>query len=62
MPYVDITVAETDKAFVQIASANVEGLIKQLTLDEKVALLTGRVSLHTTDLHRYSPADGFLWF
>lgn len=33
--------AETDKSFVQIANADIEELIKQLTLDEKVSLLTG---------------------
>lgn len=42
--------AETDKSFVQIANADIEELIKQLTLDEKVALLTGmsrNAQLHT---------------
>lgn len=38
--------AETDKSFVQIANADIEELIKQLTLDEKVALLTGMPAMH----------------
>ncbi|PWY75366.1 hypothetical protein BO70DRAFT_372618 [Aspergillus heteromorphus CBS 117.55] len=52
MPYVDIPSAETDKAFVQIANADIEDLLKQLTLDEKVALLTGDDFWHTVPIPR----------
>ncbi|GLA47042.1 hypothetical protein AnigIFM63604_000906 [Aspergillus niger] len=44
--------AETDKSFVQIANADIEELIKQLTLDEKVALLTGDDFWHTVPIPR----------
>ncbi|PWY68007.1 hypothetical protein BO94DRAFT_478583 [Aspergillus sclerotioniger CBS 115572] len=43
---------ETDKSFTQIESANVEDLIQQLTLDEKVALLTGDDFWHTVPIPR----------
>ncbi|KAJ5286100.1 Glycoside hydrolase family 3, partial [Penicillium chrysogenum] len=41
---VDIVPIQVDRAFAQIANADIETLLKQLTLDEKVALLTGSVS------------------
>ncbi|RAL00096.1 beta-glucosidase H [Aspergillus ibericus CBS 121593] len=52
MPYVHAAAAGTDKSFVQIESANIEDLIKQLTTDEKVALLTGDDFWHTVPIPR----------
>jgi beta-glucosidase len=43
MPFVEPSV-EMDDAFVQIANADIDVLLKQLTQDEKVALLTGRTA------------------
>ncbi|CAI7600629.1 unnamed protein product [Penicillium glandicola] len=50
MPSVDA--AELDSAFAQIATADIEGLLKQLTQDEKVALLTGDDFWHTVPIPR----------
>ncbi|PYI09323.1 hypothetical protein BO78DRAFT_427486 [Aspergillus sclerotiicarbonarius CBS 121057] len=52
MPYVHAAAAGTDKSFVQIERANVDDLVKQLTLDEKVALLTGDDFWHTVPIPR----------
>jgi hypothetical protein len=41
MPFVDSATNDVDKSFVQIANADIEVILKQLTQDEKVALLTG---------------------
>lgn len=41
MAAVDTAPVEVDKAFAQIANADIEALLKQLTQDEKLALLTG---------------------
>ncbi|PYH97185.1 hypothetical protein BO71DRAFT_448160 [Aspergillus ellipticus CBS 707.79] len=41
-----------DEAFVQIANADIEDFLKQLTIDEKVALLTGDDFWHTVPIPR----------
>lgn len=41
MPFVDTAIDEMDESFAQIANADIEVVLKQLTQDEKVALLTG---------------------
>lgn len=41
MPFVDTAINEVDESFARIANANIEVVLKQLTQDEKVALLTG---------------------
>ncbi|RAL07919.1 glycoside hydrolase [Aspergillus homomorphus CBS 101889] len=52
MPFVEIPSREADSAFAQIANAALEVLLKQLTLDEEVALLTGDDFWHTVAIPR----------
>ncbi|KAJ5767218.1 uncharacterized protein N7511_004834 [Penicillium nucicola] len=51
MPSVE-TPVKVDSAFAKIADADIETLIKQLTQDEKVALLTGEDFWHTVPIPR----------
>ncbi|RAK79311.1 beta-glucosidase H [Aspergillus fijiensis CBS 313.89] len=52
MPFFEPPPPETNSAFAQIANADLEVLLKQLTLDEKVALLTGDDFWHTVAIPR----------
>ncbi|KAJ5137855.1 hypothetical protein N7526_004088 [Penicillium atrosanguineum] len=52
MPLLDSTPVAVDEAFTQIAGADIESLLKQLTLDEKVALLAGDDFWHTVSIPR----------
>lgn len=45
MPFVDNTRSEVDASFAKIADADIDTLLKQLTQDEKVSLLTGERSM-----------------
>ncbi|KOS48570.1 hypothetical protein ACN38_g461 [Penicillium nordicum] len=52
MPYIDTTINEVDESFARIANADIEVILKQLTQDEKVALLTGGDFWHTVPIPR----------
>lgn len=41
MPFIDTAIHEVHESFARIANADIEVILKQLTQDEKVALLTG---------------------
>lgn len=42
MPSVNGVNGEVDSSFAQIANADIDSLLKKLTQDEKIALLTGK--------------------
>ncbi|KAJ5626602.1 hypothetical protein N7528_004029 [Penicillium herquei] len=48
----DAAPAQVDPAFAQIANANIEKIIKQLTQEEKVSLLSGEDFWHTVPIPR----------
>ncbi|KAJ5332552.1 hypothetical protein MYU51_018991 [Penicillium brevicompactum] len=52
MPFVDNTRSEVDASFAKIANADIDTLLKQLTQDEKVSLLTGDDFWHTVPIPR----------
>ncbi|KAI9929388.1 hypothetical protein MW887_000857 [Aspergillus wentii] len=52
MPFVETAAAEINSAFAHIADANIDAILKQLTLDEKVSLLTGEDFWHTVPIPR----------
>ncbi|CAG7956610.1 unnamed protein product [Penicillium salamii] len=52
MPSVNGVTSEVDSSFAQIANADVDSLLKKLTQDEKIALLTGEDFWHTVPIPR----------
>ncbi|CAG8426840.1 unnamed protein product [Penicillium salamii] len=52
MPSVNGVISEVDSSFVQIANADIDSLLKKLTQDEKIALLTGEDFWHTVPIPR----------
>lgn len=54
MPFVDTVINEVDESFVRIANSDIEVILKQLTQDEKVALLTGAHGVSgCIDIHKH---------
>ncbi|CAG7955988.1 unnamed protein product [Penicillium salamii] len=52
MPSVNGVNGEVDSSFAQIANADIDSLLKKLTQDEKIALLTGEDFWHTVPIPR----------
>ncbi|KAK4869221.1 hypothetical protein LT330_006221 [Penicillium expansum] len=52
MPFVETAINGVDESFARIAKADIEVILKQLTQDEKVALLTGEDFWHTVPIPR----------